>query len=105
MKIKSHPWALLKYESNRGLLRATGFEESTYSILLILQHSLADLSHRREHPWVDDPRMKKTKVGNWITGVCIFIGFAVSGYIMYTGVQEAKLPDVSLVLIIVPNFC
>jgi hypothetical protein len=38
--------------------------------------------------------MKKTKVGNWITLGFIIVGFAVSGYIMYTGVQEAQIPDV-----------
>jgi len=52
----------------------------------------------RELPWKDDPRMKKTKVGNWITLGLIFIGFAVSGYIMYTGVQEAHLPDQCLIM-------
>jgi hypothetical protein len=38
--------------------------------------------------------MKKTRVGNWITLSFIIIGFCVSGYIMYTGVQEAQTPDV-----------
>lgn len=38
--------------------------------------------------------MKKTKVGNWITFGFIVIGICVSGYIMYTGVQEAQIPDV-----------
>jgi len=38
--------------------------------------------------------MKKTKVGNWITFGFIMIGVVASGYIMYTGVQEAKIPDV-----------
>ncbi|RYN30502.1 hypothetical protein AA0112_g6665 [Alternaria arborescens] len=56
------------------------------------------LRGEREQPWVDDPRMKKTKVGNWITFGFVFIGFAVSGYIMYTGVQEAQIPDQCLIM-------
>ena len=42
--------------------------------------------------------MKKTKVGNWITLGFIIIGFCVSGYIMYTGVQEAQIPEQCLIM-------
>ncbi|KAL1794873.1 hypothetical protein ACET3X_006689 [Alternaria dauci] len=56
------------------------------------------LRGEREQPWTDDPRMKKTKVGNWITLGFIFVGFAVSGYIMYTGVQEAQIPEQCLIM-------
>jgi len=56
------------------------------------------LRGEREQPWVDDPRMKKTKVGNWITLGFIIIGFCVSGYIMYTGVQEAQIPEQCLIM-------
>lgn len=42
--------------------------------------------------------MKKTKVGNWITLGFIVIGFAISGYIMYTGVQEAQVPEGCLIM-------
>ncbi|KAK1908238.1 hypothetical protein P3342_013558 [Pyrenophora teres f. teres] len=56
------------------------------------------LRGEREQPWVTDPRMKKTKVGNWITFGFIMIGVVVSGYIMYTGVQEAQIPDQCLIM-------
>lgn len=42
--------------------------------------------------------MKKTKVGNWITFGFIVVGLAVAGYIMYTGVQEAQIPDQCLIM-------
>jgi len=54
-----------------------------------------DLYHRYVQPWRDDPRMKKTRVGNWIVFGFIMIGLCASGYIMYTGVSEAKEPEVS----------
>lgn len=41
--------------------------------------------------------MKKTKVGNWIVLGLIVIGFCASGYIVYTGYADAKMPDVSVV--------
>jgi beta-glucanase (GH16 family) len=42
--------------------------------------------------------MKKTKVGNWITLGFIVIGLCLSGYIMYTGVQEAQIPEQCLIM-------
>jgi hypothetical protein len=39
--------------------------------------------------------MNRTKIGNWIVLGFITIGLCVSGYIMYTGVQEASIPPVS----------
>jgi hypothetical protein len=42
--------------------------------------------------------MKKTRVGNWITFGFIVVGIAVSGYIMYTGVQEAQIPAQCLIM-------
>jgi hypothetical protein len=45
-------------------------------------------------PWVDDKRLKKTKIGNWIVLGFMAAGLVISGYIMYTGVQEATIPAV-----------
>ncbi|KAF1943496.1 gram-negative bacteria-binding protein 1 precursor [Clathrospora elynae] len=56
------------------------------------------LRGEREQPWVTDPRMKRTRVGNWIVFGFIVVGTIISGYIMYTGVSEAKLPDQCLIM-------
>ncbi|KAH9863832.1 hypothetical protein J1614_009764 [Plenodomus biglobosus] len=48
--------------------------------------------------WAGDPRMKRTKVGNWIVLGFITIGLLLSGYIVYTGAADAKLPDQCLIM-------
>jgi hypothetical protein len=40
--------------------------------------------------------MNRTRIGNWIVIGFLVIGFAASGYIIYTGVQEATIPAVSI---------
>jgi hypothetical protein len=50
---------------------------------------------RYVQPWADDKRLNRTKIGNWIVLGFIALGLCASGYIMYTGVQEATIPPVS----------
>jgi hypothetical protein len=98
MRIRLPLWgAYINQANNQGLSGATGYGESTYLLYIsLLAHT--DRSYRREQPWVDDPRMKKTRVGNWITFGFIVLGIVASGYIMYTGVQEAQIPDQCLIM-------
>jgi beta-glucanase (GH16 family) len=42
--------------------------------------------------------MNRTKIGNWIVLGFITIGLCASGYIMYTGVQEASIPPQCLIM-------
>jgi hypothetical protein len=58
------------------------------------------LVHSYEKPWVDDKRMQRTKIGNWIVMGFIMIGLLASGYIMFTGAQAAKIPAVRHPLLI-----
>jgi hypothetical protein len=83
MRIRLPLWgAYINQANNQGLSGATGYGESTYLLYIsLLAHT--DRSYRREQPWVDDPRMKKTRVGNWITFGFIVLGIVASGYIMY----------------------
>lgn len=37
-----------------------------------------------DQPWRDDPRMKKTRINNWIVRGFIFVGIALSGFVCYT---------------------
>lgn len=47
--------------------------------------------------------MKRTKISNWIVLGFIVIGILGSGYIMYTGVEEARIPPVCFITLIVTN--
>jgi hypothetical protein len=38
--------------------------------------------------------MKRTRIGNWIVLGFITVGVVISGYIMFLGAQEAKIPAV-----------
>ena len=67
-------------------------------ICLFQSFAETDQHSRRELPWKDDPRIKRTKIGNWITLTCIVIGLGLSGYIAYTGVSEAKVPEGCLIM-------
>lgn len=42
--------------------------------------------------------MKKIRISNWIVLGFIVLGFCASGYIMYTGVADAKMPDQCLIM-------
>jgi hypothetical protein len=75
--------------------RVTGSEESKYCIGSFIPSPQSDESHRYVKPWADDKRMGRTKVGNWIVMGFLAVAFILSGYIMYTGAQEATIPAVS----------
>lgn len=89
---------MLNCGNNRDHSRATGYGESMLSICLFQSFAQTDHHSRRELPWKDDPRIKRTKIGNWITFACIVIGLGLSGYIAYTGVNEAKVPEGCLIM-------
>jgi hypothetical protein len=42
--------------------------------------------------------MKKTRVGNWITFGFMMVGVVVAAYLIYTGYQEAQIPDQCLIM-------
>lgn len=46
------------------------------------------LREKYERPWLEDPRMKKTKWNNWIVRGFFALGIAISGFICYTATFE-----------------
>lgn len=50
---------------------------------------------RYQQPWVDDKRLKRTKINNYIVYGFIVAGLAVCGYLGYDGANAAKTGDVS----------
>jgi len=48
-----------------------------------------------EQPWKEDPRMKRTRVNNWIIWTFILIGVLVSGYVCFSATKSVGNHPVS----------
>jgi hypothetical protein len=68
--------------------------EGRVCILASISNHDTDNVCRYIKPWIDDKRLKRTKIGNWIVLGFIAVGVVLSGYIMFTGAQEAQTPAV-----------
>lgn len=55
----------------------------------------ANVDYRYVQPWIDDKRLMRTRIGNWIILGLFALGVCLSAYIMYTGAVAARVPDVS----------
>ncbi|KAF2099299.1 glycosyl hydrolase [Rhizodiscina lignyota] len=51
-----------------------------------------------ERPWTQDPRMKKTRMNNWIVRIFIIIGVALSAFICYTATWKVGNHKYCLIL-------
>jgi hypothetical protein len=49
-----------------------------------------------ERPWLDDKRLKRNWVGNWIVRGFFFVGLILSGYINYNATKRIEKHEVSL---------
>lgn len=54
------------------------------------------LREKYERPWLDDPRMKKTRWNNWIVRGFFALGFAFSVFICFTATMEVTKHEVSI---------
>lgn len=54
------------------------------------------LNGKHERPWLDDKRLRRTKVGNYIIWGFVVVGLGLGAFVNYTVIDKVNMRDVGL---------